>query len=494
MKLKIKLWRWSAGVPVAMLNKKTAEKIGVHTQDRISIRTFEKNSREMSTIIDTIGLFVKKDEIAISSEVKEILGLHEGQWIEVNLSETPRSLNYIKEKLNGKTLSKVQIKEIIKDIVENSLSEAEIAIFISGVYEKGMNFMETVYLVEAILEVGKTLSFGKNMVVDKHCIGGIPGNRTTPIVVSICAAAGLIFPKTSSRAITSAAGTADTIETIARVDYPANKLKEIVKKVGACLAFGGSLEIVPADSKIIRIEKELKIDVPALLLASIMSKKLAVGSNIILIDIPCGKNGKVTKRYAKKLKRQFEALGKYFKRKLRVVITNGNEPIGNGIGPALEMLDVIAVLDPEKQGPLDLQNKSIFLASNILEMSKIADEGEGISMAESILKSGLAFEKFKQIIKAQDGSISNLKASRFKFSKTFVSDKNSKIKFIDNKKINSLAHASGCPVDKYSGVYLYHHLGEKIIKGDKILTIYAESKPRLEEAIRYYKEQKPVLF
>ena len=352
MELKAKLWKWSAGIPVVMLNQKTASEIGVHPKDRISIRAISHPSREISTIVDIMGVIVKKNEIAVSSEIKEILNLKEGQKVDVNLADAPKSLNYIKEKLDKKKLSKDKIEEIIKDVMSNSLSEAEIALFISAMHNSGMDMNEIVYLTNAILDSGNKLNLRYKVIADKHSIGGIAGNRTTPIVVSICAAAGLIMPKTSSRAITSAAGTADVIETIAKIDFSVKEIKRILKQTNACMV-GGELGIVPADSKIIRIEKELKIDPQAQLIASIMSKKLAVGSSHILIDIPYGKTAKVSKKEAVNLKKKFEQIGRRFNKKLNVVLTDGSQPIGNGIGPALELLDIIAVLDQKKERPKD---------------------------------------------------------------------------------------------------------------------------------------------
>lgn len=490
MELKVKLLKWSAGLPVAMLNKKTAKKMGVHVQDRISIKTLSKSPKEISTIIDTVTRLIKENEIAVSSELKKRLRLRIGQKVDVGLAQTPKSLIFIKEKLNKKILSEEEINEIIKDIVNNSLSEAEIALFISAMYKQGMNLRETIYLIKAILESGNKFTLGNKTIGDKHSIGGIAGNRTTPIVVSICASAGIIMPKSSSRAITTPAGTADVIETIAPVEFSMKELKKIVKKTNACLIWGGSLGIVPADSKIIKVEKILGIDPEAQLLASIMSKKLAMGAKYILIDIPYGKTAKVDKIKALKLKRKFEQLGKYFKRQLKCVLTDAKEPMGSGVGPALELVDVIKILDPNQQGPKDLEQKSLFLAGELLEMTKKTKKGNGIKMAQEILSSGKAFEKFKQIIKAQGGSLKEIKPAKFK--KDILSKKSGKIFEIDNKKINSLARVAGCPTDKFAGLYIYHNLKEKIKKREKIITIYSESKPRLRQAIKFYNNKKPI--
>jgi len=369
MELKIKLLKWSAGLPVAMLEEKTAAKTGLHPKDMISIKTLTRRPKEVSAVIDVIKDLVNRDEVAVSSELKKTLGLRIGEKVEVNMMTPPESMDFIKKKMDNKVLSRKEIETIIHDVVNNSPSDSEIALFISSIDKCGMNMKETIFLIKAIQKTGYQMSFRNKFVVDKHSIGGIPGNRTTPIVVSICAAAGLIFPKSSSRAITSAAGTADVIETIARVDYEVSELKKIVKKVGACMIWGGSIGFVPADSKIIQIEKSLNIDPPSQLIASIMSKKLAAGSKYILIDIPYGKNAKGNKKEALNLKRKFEYLGKYFKRKLKCVLTDGNQPIGNGVGPALELIDVIKILNPKEQGPQDLEKKSLLLSGEILEMT-----------------------------------------------------------------------------------------------------------------------------
>lgn len=490
MQLKIKTSRWSAGLPVAMMNTKTAENIGVHAGDRITISTISENPRSMSTIIDTVESHILKDRLEISTEIKKILKLREDQKVEVSFSSPPKSVSYIKRKLMGEHLNKQEIRQIIEDVVSNTLSEPEVSVFVSAMYKNGMNFEETTFLIDAILYSGKTLGLRNKFVVDKHCIGGIAGNRTTPIIVSICAANDLTMPKTSSRAITSAAGTADCIETIAPVEFSMDKLKGIVKKAGACLTWGGSLGMVPADSKIIKIEKMLKLDPEAQLLASIMAKKLAASSKYILIDIPYGKNAKVTKERGLRLKKKFEQLGKHFGVHVKVVLTHTDEPIGNGVGPVLEIIDVIRVLDPEKEGPKDLEKKAAYLAGIILEMTGKAKKGKGEKLALDTLKSGAAWKKFSEIITTQGGKPKEPTVG--KFSKQIYSKKKGKIKSINNLEINYLARVAGCPLDKKAGVYLEKHVGEKVNVGERILTIYAESKPRLNEALKYYESTLPI--
>lgn len=489
MELKVKILKWSAGIPVAMLREKTAEKIGIHTQERVFIHPIKDHKEYFTTIVDTVGKgFLKENEVALTSDVIERLGIKSGQKVDIKIAPSRRSLDFIKKKLSGKRLSKKEIKEIISDVVSNSISEPEVALFVSSMYKQGMNFKETTYLIDSILETGKKLDL-KESLVDKHSIGGIAGNRTTPLVIPICAATGLKFSKTSSRAITSAAGTADVIESIARVDFTMREVKKIIQKTGACMVWGGGLGMVPADSKIIQIEKTLRIDPEAQLLASIMAKKLSMGSRYILIDIPYGDSAKVSKKKALHLKKKFEALGKHYKKKMKVVLTDGSQPIGNGIGPILELKDILKILKREG-GPVDLEKKAVYLSGEILEMTGKSKKGQGEKLAREMLDSGKAFKKFKEIISAQGGAIKGLPNSKLK--KDIFAQKKGRIVSIDNKKINSLARTAGCPADKASGVYLYVHKGYSVKKGEKLLTIHSELKSRLKDAEKLYKNIKPI--
>jgi len=486
MRLKIKDLEVEAGRPVAFLNEKTAEMLHIHIGDRISINS---GKSKIIAVVDVLENFLKKDEISLTEDITKFLKVSSGDLVDINLVLPSESAHLILKKMNGYALSRQEIYSIIKGIVDNSLDESEIAFFISAVYENGMSLEETKDLTEAMYKTGKVLKWHTPKIVDKHSIGGIPGNRTTPIIVSVCASLGVIMPKTSSRAITSAAGTADIMETITDVNFSAERLKKIVKKTGACLAWGGSLGLSPADDKLIRIERLLGLDPESQLIASILSKKLAVGSKYILIDIPYGESAKVSKKRALHLKNKFLKVGKYFKLKMRIVLTCGDQPIGNGIGPILEMRDILKVLKRESP-PKDLEDKSLFLASQILEMTGKAKKGHGLKMAKEALESGKAYKKFIEIIKAQGEKEIQLKPGKFSFNLRAVRE--GKIISINNKEINSLARTLGCPFDIYSGIYLYKHAGDRIGDGEIILTLFAESEQKLEEAVLDMKKSPPV--
>jgi AMP phosphorylase len=490
MQLKVKILRFLAGKPIAILSEETAGKINVHVGERISI--FKDHKRIIAVIDVSKGGMLKTGEIALSNEIVASIGLKEDEIVEVGIAEKPESLILIKKKMDGGVLKSEEIERIIKDVVSNALTEAEIAFFVSAVYRSGMNDKETEALIRAMVSTGTQLHF-KGEVVDKHSIGGIAGNRTTPIVVSICAVAGLIMPKTSSRAITSAAGTADVIESIARVEFSIEEIKKIVTKTNACIVWGGSLGLSPADDKLIQVERLLNLDPKAQLLASVLSKKISVGSKHVLIDIPFGKSAKVSKAEGLELKKDFEKFGKKFDLNIRCVLTNGDEPIGWGIGPLLEIRDIIHILKRDEQPVKDLENKSLFLAGQIFELCGKAEKGEGERLASAILDSGKAYNKFQEIIEAQNGKVPSMKEIESRlgiYRKDILAEKSSKI--IDNKKINLIASIAGSPMDKGSGILLAKHIGSEVQKDEKVLTIYSQSQARLNNAVDLFKKIRPV--
>jgi len=486
MKLKVKFLKLSAGRPVAILHKKFAEKASIHTDDRILI---SKNHRKIAAVVDVALGLLKENEIAVSTEISSVIKLKENDIADVELSTKPESLSLIRKKLECRRLDKKEIEEIIQDIVKNKLTEAEIAYFVSAVYKCGMTIKEIANMTKAIVSTGKKLKL-RGKVADKHCIGGIPG-RTTPIIISICASTGLIIPKTSSRAITTPAGTADALEVICKVNFNLQEIKKILKKTNACLVWGGSLNLAPADDKIIQVEKLLNLDPEAQLLASIIAKKLAVDAKYILIDIPYGKNAKVSKKEAENLEKKFKQLGKYFNIKIECSSKKIDEPLGNGIGPALEIKDVIKVLKRQDSCYL-LEKRALELAGKLLEMTGKAKKGQGFILAKEILDSGKALKKFLAIIKAQRGNINYIREAKYKYN--IKASKNGKIKEIKTQELNNIARLAGCPLDKYSGIYLHKHLNEKVEKNNIILTIYSESKNELKEAIKYYNKSKPIIF
>lgn len=481
MEFKVKKIFISSGGPlVCVLNSKDADKLILRALDRVKLK---KGRKEIVAIVDiTHDSYIKKGEVGLFEEVIKVFNVKDKEKIVVEHQPSPRSLKYIRKKLDGKKLSKHDVDEIVGDIITNRLSEIEMTYFTSGVYTHGLTLYESVYLTEAIVASGKQLDIDAYPICDKHAIGGVPGNRTTPIVVSIVAAAGFTIPKTSTRSITSVSGTADTVEVLAPVTHNIDDIKKIVKKTGACIVWGGTLELASADDKLIKIERPLGLDPEGFLLASILAKKAAVKATHILIDIPIGKGAKIEdKKKAKALERKFEQLGKLLGMNTNVIITDGTQPIGNGIGPALEARDILLVL--QNRGPKDLKEKSVKMAGLLLKMVGVKNSKK---KALELLESGMAYKKFKEIIKAQGGN-PDIKPEQInigKYKYNFKAVKKGKISYIDNKMLTRVAKLAGAPESKGTGVYLNVHLKDKVKKGDIVFTLYAEDGLRLKDAVR----------
>ncbi len=465
---------------VAVLNKNEAKKFDLHPGDRMKAINL-KTKAEVTVLIDIADNGeIGNGKIGLFTETHKELEIKRGHRIKLEILEKPISVEYIKSKLNGIRLNEQEIDEIVKDIIEDDLTDVELTYFVSGCYLNGLNNKETSFLTKAIVKHGNKIKFAKNRVMDKHCIGGVPGNRTTMVIIPIIAASGLTMPKTSSRAITSPSGTADTMEVLANVTIEAPELKKIAKKAGAFIAWGGGVDIASADDHMIRVRHPLSLDPEGMLLASIMAKKFAVGSTHVLIDIPYGKQVKVKDlKNAKRLKKRFEKIGKMLRMTVKVILTKGEQPIGNGIGPALEAIDVMKVLEGDPTAPKDLREKSLKMAGQLLEMGRKAKKGRGYTKAKKILDSGMALEKMEEIMKLQGPSEYAIRTG--KFTKDVKATKAGIVSGINNKQVSKISRIAGTPDDKYAGIYLHKRMGDKVKKGEILYTIYSDSKERLDQ-------------
>tara|TARA_Y100000034_G_scaffold39775_1_gene49032 strand:+ start:2045 stop:3517 length:1473 start_codon:yes stop_codon:yes gene_type:complete len=486
MKLRIKDVSFITGGPfVSIMNRKDAEEIDLHAGDRILIR---KNGKKIISVVDLAeSYFVKRGEIGLFDEVLNYFRAKKG-FVNVKLAKRLKSLGYIKKKLEGKKLNKKEIFEIIKDVNSNNLNEVELTYFVSGCSSHGLSMGEIEDLTEAIVKAGQVLKLKRHPIVDKHCIGGVPGNRTTMVVVPILASLGITIPKTSSRAISSPAGTSDTMEALANVSFEVEDIKKIVQKTNGCMVWGGVVDLASADDKMIKVRNPLRLDPEGLLLASIMAKKKAVNASHVLIDIPLGKGAKIeSRKVALKLKRRFIEVSKELGIKIKVILTDGRQPIGNGVGPNLEARDVLSVL--MEKGPKDLRNKAIKMAVQILKMLNVKYPKKKVLDS---LSSGKAYDKMKEIIKSQKGKIfkpEQLKPGRFK--KNIYSKRIGRVKRLDNKDVSKIARIAGAPTDKAAGIYLNKKVGDSVKKNELLFTIYAENKKRLNYAMELTKERNP---
>lgn len=469
---------------IAVLHEDTAHKLDLHLGDRVKLVS------DRSTIIAVLDITTDesfpKTGIGLFKNAYDDLNIEAGDLVQIQAVKKPNSVFFVREKLDGKKLTAEQYDEIIKDIVTGALADIEITYFVSGIYTHNTDDEETANLIRAMLKYGKTIKFDTPIIADKHCIGGVPGNRVTPIVVPIMVAAGVLMPKTSSRAITSPAGTADAMEVVTNVTHTVSRLQTIAKEVGGFMVWGGGVQLAPADDRIIRVENPVSLDPEGMLLASIMAKKISVGATHVLIDIPVGKTVKIKDRaQAEKLKQRFENIGKMFGMKMAVIITEGLEPLGRGIGPLLEMLDVMKVLRCKKDAPQDLREKSLYETEILLELTGKAEKGQGRKMAEEILNSGKAWKVFQKIIRAQ-GKKRIPAPAKFQFHVPSWSD--GVVREIDNKLLAHIARIAGAPKDKTAGLYIHKKLGDTVKKGEALYTIYASTPDRLKYAMEFCKQ------
>ena len=416
---------------------------------------------------------VDHNELGLSLQSFDQLDVAEGSLVEVSHASPPHSMDYVRLKMAGERLDQSQLETIVKDIVGNRYSKPEIAAFLVSSAQAGLDRDEVLFLTQAMLKSGNQLDWDESLVVDKHCIGGIPGNRTSMIVVPIVAAYGLTCPKTSSRAITSPAGTADTMEVLATVSLSTEKLHQIVRHEKGCLAWGGTARLAPVDDILISVERPLSIDSPGQMVASILSKKVACGSTNLLIDIPVGPSAKVhSMREAMKLRKLFEFVGDRIGLETTVIITDGSQPIGTGIGPVLEARDVMRVLENHPDAPHDLREKSLQLAGRMLEFAPDVRGGDGYNIARDILDSGRALAKMQSIIEAQGAQQQRYTPGNL--TAEVVAPKAGFITGIDNLVLAHIARLAGAPLDKGAGVEIQKRLGEAVSAGDPLYRIYAE--------------------
>ena len=435
----------------------------------------------------TDGGWLPKDTAALSEEAWAILQPASGDRASFSHPEPPDSVSAIRAKVYGETLEQDRFEAIVRDVLDRRLSDLDLAAFIAACAGDRLSIDETIALTRSMQAAGETLDWGGVEIYDKHCVGGLPGNRTTPIVVSIIAAAGLMIPKTSSRAITSPAGTADTMEVMAPVALNIPTLRRVVEAEGGCIVWGGNLALSPADDLLIRIERPLDFDSDGQLVASVLSKKAAVGAKRVLIDVPVGPTAKVrSTETAAALESRLRAVGEAIGLTLSIHQSDGTSPVGYGIGPALEAQDVLAVLCRDKDGPADLRDRALDLAGALLDLAPEAGTKSGRAEAVRILDSGAAETKFMAICEAQGGFSEPGEA---RYHAMVTAGIAGRLTAIDNRRIARIAKLAGAPRQKLAGLRLLARVGDRIDPGRPLFEIHAETLGELEYARSYAEAQ-----
>lgn len=462
---------------------------GFEAQARVEVHLGERSI--IATLNTVKSDLLHHNEASLSEHAWRLLGACQGDNIYISHPKHLESLSYIRSKIYGNRLADAQIRSIISDVVTDKLSDIHISSFLTACAGNRLTTEEMTSLTRAMVDVGDRLHWPTKLVVDKHCVGGLPGNRTTPIIVSIAAAFGLTMPKTSSRSITSPAGTADTMEVLTSVQLDLHKVREVVDREGGCIVWGGAVALSPADDVLIRVERALNLDSEGQLVASVLSKKIAAGSTHVVIDIPVGPTAKVRSQdMADFLKNSLIAVGSALGIHVKVVMTDGSQPVGYGIGPALEARDVLDVLQCKKEAPQDLREHALLIAANVLEFSPHVKEGQGLARATEILDSGQAWQKFQAICTAQGGLFEVPQAT---YTHPHKAETGGVVESTDTKRIALLAKLAGAPRAKAAGIDLHVKNGEYVKQGQPLFTIHTESPGELDYALDYLAKGNEIL-
>ena len=454
---------------------------GFRSQARVEL--LANGRRLIATVHHVSADWLRPGEAGLSEAAWRMLRPAEGEPVTARHPPVLESQRHIRAKAYGVALDYDKLYTVMRDVADNRLSDLHLASFVTACAGDRMSGAETVALTRAMIDVGERLTWPSGPVVDKHCVGGLPGNRTTPLVVAIVTACGATMPKTSSRAITSPAGTADAMEAMAPVDLDLPAMRRVVEQEGGCVVWGGAVQLSPADDVLIRVERPLELDSTAQMVASVLSKKASAGSERVLIDIPVGPTAKVRSHAAASaLTSALTAAGTAVGLQLRVVQTDGAQPVGRGIGPALEAWDVLAVLQRQPAAPPDLRERALALAGHVLELGGVAAAGGGLAMARETLDSGRAWTKFQAICRAQGGL---REPPRAPHAWSCVAAQAGVVSGIDNRRIAMAAKLAGAPAAAAAGVTMEARLGERVERGQPLFRLHAQSRGELAYAQAY---------
>ncbi len=442
--------------------------------------------------------YVEKGEIGLSESVIKQYGLLEGMEVDVQTRKTFDSVAHrlIIDKVEGKTLNKEDMDTITQGFMNAEISPSHSSAFLLSQHFTEFSLDEIEAMARSFADSGKIHDFSAP-VFDKHSIGGVPGNKITLLIVPILAAAGLLIPKTSTHAITSASGTADTMSVLAPVELNADEVFELVKKTKGCIVSGRDMGIAPVVDRIIKEAAfPLGIDPESLFLAGILAKKLAMGVDFMCLDIPVGGGTKVeSEADGRELARLFVSLAARLGIKAEAGLTYANVPVGHSIGPTLEAAEALDAL--AGKGPTSLVEKSCELAGIIFELAGMTGRGLGKPYAADILQSGKALKKMREIIEGQGGDPSITAAQlRDQLSdKPFLSYQapgDGWPHTWNNYALKEIARAAGAPGDCLAGIQILSKK-ESVRKGEEVFRVYASSDSALDEVRGLIVKLRPVI-
>lgn len=482
-----RIYEIEQGQNEVVLNEADAKELTLEVGDHVRVKA---NGREITAVVDHSSAFVKPGEVLLFYEAAKNLQAATGQWVELEPAPFPASVEYIRRKIAGQTLTKEQLDTIVGDLMQEKLSSAELAAFVTAVQDKGMSPHETASLTMAVWKSGYQLEWkGKKHIASMHSIGGVAGDRSTMLVVPIIASLGITIPKTVTKAISSASGTADTMEVLAPVALTKEQIQRVVNDTNGCIAWGGAVDLAVADDRLIKIRHPLRLDPEGLVVSSILAKKKAEGVKHVLIDIPLGRGAKVENlEHARHLAQSFKTIGFHLGLNVNCIISDGSNPMLDAVGPALEARSVLEAL--ECKGHEALREKSILIAGMLLEMCLGMEKGKAQETARKQLKSGKALKKLREIVKAQGGD-PEVKPSKIAIGdvqQSFKAEESGTIAHVDNKEVAHVARSLGAPTNKKAGVMLFAARGDKVKAGQELFRLVTTDKAKMAYALRQLKD------
>ncbi|HBD40344.1 pyrimidine-nucleoside phosphorylase [Clostridium sp. AF37-5] len=420
-----------------------------------------------------------------------------------------RFVDLIQKKKNGETLTKEEIDFMITDYVAGKIPDYQMSAMLMAIYFNGMENEELAAFTLAMRDSGDLVDLSpiEGIKVDKHSTGGV-GDKTTLIVGPIVAACGVPVAKMSGRGLGFTGGTLDKLESISgfRIDLSAEEFFETVKKTGISV-IGQTGNLAPADKLLYALrDVTATVDSIPLIAASVMSKKLAAGSDKIVLDVTTGSGAFMKNtRDAKKLAKHMVAIGNHAGKETVAILTGMEEPLGFAIGNNMEVKEAIEVL--KGGGPEDVKEVSVAIAGMMLSLGlENVSHSQGKRMAKKALSSGQAFEKFKEMVQAQGGDIRYVEHPEFferdAFEGEVLAAEDGFLSGMDTEKIGVAAGLLGAGretkdsvIDMSAGIYLKKKIGDTVKKGEPIAICYAGTKEKLnrgmamfESSIRYSKE------
>jgi len=475
----------AGGHRTVFMNEQMLKDMDLSPLDRVEISSVTDMGRK---VIASIHPFVHgQDKVGLSKETADDLGVQVEGFISIKAADRPDSLSIIKDRMGGMELTGESMMSVVGDILDDTLSHLEVGQLLGSFYRSDLSMAELYGLTKYLSESGDTYDWGGGLVAGKGDTFPVPGNGTTPIIVAIVASLGVKMPCLDMRALQTPSSSVDTMEVMSRVDLDLPSIRKVVEARKGCIALSDDLYLAPAEKKLRAMRAASGTDPESVITASLVARNLSLGCRYLIVDMPIGMETRYSSiGLANQLSQRLTKLAARFGLRTAVELTYGDEPIGNGIGPALEARDVLKVLMNRPDAPVDLMEASLLLTGKLIDLMGQelfgADHrpGDGIEIAKEKLRSGTALGSFKGMIEAQGGNPDtrpeNITVSPFLVE--IRSLKEGQLVDYDTRVVNKIARIAGAPQFKGSGIEFYRKARDMVRRNELLLNVHAASEER----------------